>query len=71
MSPDETLSIYAQPDGDIVVMIHYKEMCEDYLRVAQVEFCNPFAGGGRSPRVREALVNLAAAIEEDNMKHPI
>lgn len=39
--------------------------------MADVEFCTPFSGGGRSPKVREALLNLARAIRDENASNPI
>nr|WP_255255443.1 hypothetical protein [Pseudomonas fluorescens]CEK42306.1 hypothetical protein PQBR57_0353 [Pseudomonas fluorescens SBW25] len=39
--------------------------------MADVEFCTPFSGGGRSPKVREALLNLARAIRDENESNPI
>ena len=55
-------------DGDsdvsIAVITHEGEM-------ADVEFCTPFSGGGRSPKVREALLNLCRAIQIGNVTNPI
>ncbi|WP_240440671.1 hypothetical protein [Pseudomonas aeruginosa] len=39
--------------------------------MADVEFCTPFSGGGRSPKVREALLNLARAIRDENASNPL
>ncbi|WP_236467784.1 hypothetical protein [Pseudomonas syringae] len=39
--------------------------------MADVEFCTPFSGGGRSPKVREALLNLARAIRDENHSNPL
>lgn len=39
--------------------------------MSDVEFCTPFSGGGRSPKVREALLNLARAIRDENVTNPI
>lgn len=39
--------------------------------MADVEFCTPFSGGGRSPKVRDALLNLARAIRDENQSSPI
>lgn len=36
-----------------------------------VEFCTPLSGGGPSPKVREALLNLAGAIRDENESNPI
>lgn len=55
-------------DGDsdvsIAVITHEGEM-------ADVEFCTPFSGGGRSPKVREALLDLCRAIQAENTSNPI
>ena len=39
--------------------------------MADVEFCVPFSGGGRSPKVRDALLALARAIRDENASNPI
>lgn len=39
--------------------------------MTDVEFCTPFSGGGRSPKVREALLGLARAIRDENATNPI
>lgn len=39
--------------------------------MADVEFCTPFSGGGRSPKVREALLNLARTIRDENESNPV
>lgn len=39
--------------------------------MTDVEFCTPFSGGGRSPKVREALLGLAKAIRDENATNPI
>ncbi|WNZ87276.1 MULTISPECIES: hypothetical protein [Pseudomonas] len=55
-------------DGDsdvsLAVITHEGEM-------ADVEFCTPFSGGGRSPKVREALLDLCRAIQTENASNPI
>ena len=37
---------------------------------ADIEFCTPGSGGGKSPRTREALIALMVAIEADNKETP-
>lgn len=69
MSPDGKLKLFIQNDGDIVVSIYGRNMGE--MISAQVEFCSTGSGGGRSPKTRDALVDLMRAIEEDNAKRPI
>lgn len=39
--------------------------------MSDVEFCTPFTGGGRSPKVREALLSLARAIRDENESNPL
>ncbi|MDI6671782.1 hypothetical protein QMA79_18385 [Pseudomonas aeruginosa] len=55
-------------DGDSDVCI---AVISDEGEMADVEFCVPFSGGGRSPKVREALLNLCRAIREENETNPI
>lgn len=70
MSPDGTLTIYMQEDGDLLVVVNGRGTSER-LRMAEVEFCTVGAGGGRSSHTRKALVALAEAIEKDNEERPI
>jgi hypothetical protein len=70
MSPEGTLSVVLQNDGDVI--IHLKGRDSSGVHVsAEVEFCDPGAGGGRSPETLAALRELAAAIERDNRRAPI
>lgn len=55
-------------DGDCDVSI---AVITNEGEMADVEFCTPFSGGGRSPKVREALLNLAVAIRDENLTNPI
>ena len=72
MSPDGTLSVLQQPDGDIAVTIDGYSAVSRKKRMVSVEFCAPFGGGGgRSKHTREALIQLAHAIEKDNLENPI
>ena len=66
MSPDGTLTVIFQKDGDAVVSIQ-----EEDGSSASVEFCSPMGGGGRSPAVLMALRELAMAIIKDNTERPI
>lgn len=51
-------------DSDVYVSIY------DDQGGASIEFCTQYAGGGKSPRTREALIALMIAIEEDNTETP-
>ena len=66
MSPDGTLTVIFQPDGDGVVSV-----CNEKGHWSTVEFCSPGSGGGRSPNTLRALRELALAIEKDNQERPI
>lgn len=59
------LRVTIQEDGDVCLTV-----VDDQRRVAAIEFCTPFTGGGRSPKVREALLALAKAIQDENMESP-
>ena len=65
MSPTEHIKMYWQEDGDVCLMV-VNERGES----ADMEFCVPGTGGGKSPRTHEALLNLMAAIEKDNEDSP-
>ena len=70
MSPDGSLKLFKQEDGDIIVQVttmqnvfgsRLKER-----RIAAVEFCTPGSGGGGSKRTWKALVDLFEAMRLDN-----
>lgn len=61
-----TLRLILDGDSDVSVAILSGDS-----EVADVEFCVPFTGGGRSPKVREALLALARAIQADNESDPL
>lgn len=52
------VSVSIRPDGDVYVSTTHKEV--------GCRFRMPFLGGGLSPRVRNALLILAMAIDLDN-----
>jgi hypothetical protein len=60
MSPTGHLRVSMDNCGDVSVEVFNGE---DF---ASVEFCTGAGGGGKSPRVREALIALMVAIEADN-----
>ncbi|WP_284213899.1 hypothetical protein [Comamonas jiangduensis] len=64
MSPDGSIRVGLDADNDVYVSI-----C-DGTSVADIEFCTPGGGGGRSSRTRMALIALMCAIEADNASHP-
>lgn len=55
-------------DGDADVCV---AVISDEGVMADVEFCVPYSGGGRSPMVREALLALCRAIQAENASNPI
>lgn len=70
MSPDGKLLILMESDGDIIVRIYgYDEV--DTPCSASVEFCALSFGRGYSVHTRQALADLAEAMERDNRERPI
>lgn len=67
-SPGKTLSVLRDSLGDIAVRITDYE--KEPLEIFTVEFMTG-AGGGFASNTREALQNLADAIEKDNKEHPM
>lgn len=61
MSPSGHMRVGFDSDNDVYVSVW------DEDGGASVEFCCPGSGGGRSPRTREALINLMLAMEADNV----
>ncbi|WP_439126362.1 MAG: hypothetical protein ACNJA3_27480 (plasmid) [Pseudomonas rhizophila] len=55
-------------DGDADVIIEVISIEGESLAL---EFCTSVTGGGRSPKVREALYNLMNAICDENETNPI
>lgn len=66
MSPTGTLTVIFQPDGDGIISV-----TDENGEEANVEFCAPGAGGGRSSHTLAALRELALAIQKDNQERPI
>jgi hypothetical protein len=66
-SRNSTLRVVRLETGEVKVGIYNWDNGE----YAEVGFPEYYVGGGRSPKVRKALENLAQAIEEDNKEHPI
>lgn len=65
MSPDGSLALICQPDGDVIVRVIPGEDNER-LGLSSVEFCSVGGGGGKSPHTLRALRELARAIDRDN-----
>mgnify|MGYP003394460097 FL=1 len=65
------LQLIQQDDGDIIVCCLGVDSCGDLYQSSHVEFCSVGAGGGKSPKVMEALIQLMNAIDEDNARNPI
>ena len=59
------LEIVKQRDGDVIVGIGDRDERGRFI-CPQVEFCHPFAGGGRSVDTLTALNHLIDAVQEDN-----
>lgn len=55
-------------DGDADVIV---EVIDPEGHSLAVEFCTSFVGGGRSPKVREALLKVIQAIREENLTTPL
>lgn len=55
-------------DGDSDVIVEIINTAGESL---SLEFCTSIIGGGRSPKVRNALYLLAQAIQEENNANPI
>lgn len=53
-------------DADVIVTV-----IDDKGHASSVEFCTAILGGGRSPRVRDALINVMKAIREENLTNPL
>ena len=67
MHHSKALNIWVEQDGDIVLYITEGRIPIDN---ADVEFCEIGSGGGLSPNVRKALIELIKAIEMDNITNP-
>ena len=61
MSANGHMTVSMQPDGDMCVLVYDP----DGGRIASIEFCQPGAGGGGSPRTHAALRELFVAMVED------
>lgn len=70
MSPDGFLQVFIEDDGDVIVSICNGAKSVDEYSFAQAQFC-AYSGGGRSPKVREAVLALAMAIIEENQERPL
>ena len=70
MSPDGSLKLFRQDDGDIIVQVMTMQNSFGQRlkepRIASVEFCTPGSGGGGSKRTWKALVDLFEAMKADN-----
>ncbi len=58
------LFLHIQEDGDIIVTVLQKK--GNHLEKAEIEFCTPLSGGGKSPKTHEALVRLFEAMQKEN-----
>lgn len=65
------LRVFIGEDGDayatIIQDVHHGTVHKTTM--AGARFCTR-TGGGKSPRVRQALINLAEAIRLDNLENP-
>ncbi len=64
MSPTASMRVGLDSDNDVYVAVYGDD------GGGSVEFCTPGSGGGQSPRVREALIALMVAMEEENATSP-
>ena len=69
MSPDGILRVQRQSDGDVVITILSSDR-KNGFGIASVEFCGPMTGGGSSENTWKALLQLAAAMDDDNKQRP-
>lgn len=60
------LQLILDGDADVIVTVIDKDG-----HANSVEFCTAIMGGGRSPKVREALINVIRAIREENLTNPL
>lgn len=69
MSPDGRLQVFIEDDGDVIVTAvpppSNSANPMNWLKPVSVQFCAG-SGGGQSPRVRLAILELARAIEIEN-----
>jgi hypothetical protein len=70
MSADGKLILFIEDDGDVIVTVYEPRKSVDDARTASAQFCTSSNGGGQSPRVRAALLQLAVAIKEENEAKP-
>lgn len=66
MSQRGRIRLIEQTDGDVCVAVIEDPNSEGRGCMACIEFCSPYAGGGKSPRTLEALKVLMQAIADDN-----
>lgn len=71
MSQTGRLQVFIEDDGDVILTIIPSIEDSKSQLTLSVQFCTLSAGGGKSPNVRQALLDLARAIEEDNILNPI
>lgn len=64
------LRVLLDSDGDAIVQVWDAHSHGNRFCSATIEFCAGGAGGGQSPRTRDALVQLMVAMELDNQDHP-
>ena len=61
-----SIKLIMEEDGDIILEVIQKSNFKLSLNnSAQVQSCS---SGGKSPKVKQALINLAKAIEETNQE---
>lgn len=71
MSPDGHIAVIMGELGDITVEVFgYEDATATTMKRVYVQFCT-LPGGDRSLNTRTSLMDLADAIEKDNMEHPI
>lgn len=70
MSPDGTLRLLVEEDGDIIVSIAPSSQQRRGF-APSVQFCTIGSGGGKSPYTLAALRELMHAIRKDNEENPV
>jgi hypothetical protein len=70
MSSTGRVQVFLEEDGDVILTI-IPDIEDRNQMPLSVQFCTQGSGGGKSPNVRKALLDLALAIEEDNILNPM
>ena len=69
MSPDGYLQMMVEDDGDVILVVYGTGLDQTEYHRVSLQFCT-FGGGGQSATVRNALLHLIQAIQQDNAERP-